>query len=204
MGFDTYRKIITVAVLVRSPYAFSGGPGTTDDVQSSSFRLKRRIATMKALAWHGKGDIRCETVPDPKIRAWPRRHHQGHSLRDLRLGFAYLRRCHSLDGKGRRPRSRDHGRGCRGRRGEQEAEGRRPRRGPLHDLLRRMLLLQARLLSPAASAPIRTSRWRKSCGDIRPRGCSATRICLAVSRAVRPNICACPSPMSARSRCRKA
>nr|CUT16832.1 Threonine dehydrogenase and related Zndependent dehydrogenases CDS [Bradyrhizobium sp.] len=22
---------------------------------------------MKALTWHGKGDIRCETVPDPKI-----------------------------------------------------------------------------------------------------------------------------------------
>src|SRR3989440_11882878 len=22
---------------------------------------------MKALAWHGKGDIRCEAVPDPKI-----------------------------------------------------------------------------------------------------------------------------------------
>ena len=22
---------------------------------------------MKALCWHGKGDIRCETVPDPKI-----------------------------------------------------------------------------------------------------------------------------------------
>jgi threonine dehydrogenase-like Zn-dependent dehydrogenase len=22
---------------------------------------------MEALAWHGKGDIRCEAVPDPKI-----------------------------------------------------------------------------------------------------------------------------------------
>jgi threonine dehydrogenase-like Zn-dependent dehydrogenase len=22
---------------------------------------------VKALAWHGKGDIRCESVPDPKI-----------------------------------------------------------------------------------------------------------------------------------------
>ena len=22
---------------------------------------------MKALRWHGKGDIRCDTVPDPKI-----------------------------------------------------------------------------------------------------------------------------------------
>jgi threonine dehydrogenase-like Zn-dependent dehydrogenase len=23
---------------------------------------------MKALTWHGKNDIRCETVPDPKIQ----------------------------------------------------------------------------------------------------------------------------------------
>ncbi|XEN33931.1 threonine dehydrogenase-like Zn-dependent dehydrogenase (plasmid) [Ensifer sp. WSM1721] len=22
---------------------------------------------MRALTWHGKGDIRCESVPDPKI-----------------------------------------------------------------------------------------------------------------------------------------
>src|SRR5215213_468865 len=26
-----------------------------------------RSAAVKALAWHGKGDIRCEQVPDPKI-----------------------------------------------------------------------------------------------------------------------------------------
>jgi hypothetical protein len=23
---------------------------------------------MKALTWHGKGDIRCDSVPDPKIQ----------------------------------------------------------------------------------------------------------------------------------------
>jgi len=26
---------------------------------------------MKALTWHGKGDIRCDSVPDPKIQARP-------------------------------------------------------------------------------------------------------------------------------------
>jgi len=30
---------------------------------------------MKALTWHGKGDIRCDSVPDPKIQdggdKWP-------------------------------------------------------------------------------------------------------------------------------------
>src|SRR4029079_15781298 len=27
----------------------------------------RRRDSMKALTWHGKGDMRCESVPDPKI-----------------------------------------------------------------------------------------------------------------------------------------
>jgi threonine dehydrogenase-like Zn-dependent dehydrogenase len=26
------------------------------------------LTQMKALTWHGKGDIRCESVPDPKIQ----------------------------------------------------------------------------------------------------------------------------------------
>ena len=79
-------------------------------------------------------------------RARARRHHQGHRLRHLRLGPASVRRRHAHDGKGRRPRPRDHGRGRRGRLGKQEAQGRRPRRGSLYDLLRRMLLLQEGLL----------------------------------------------------------
>jgi hypothetical protein len=32
-----------------------------------SFPALTEDETMKALAWHGKGDIRCDTVPDPKI-----------------------------------------------------------------------------------------------------------------------------------------
>jgi hypothetical protein len=40
---------------------------------------------MKALTWHGKHDIRCETVPDPEIQDGPRRHRQGLVLRHLRL-----------------------------------------------------------------------------------------------------------------------
>jgi hypothetical protein len=30
-------------------------------------RLMRRTLAMKALAWHGKGDTRCDSVPDLKI-----------------------------------------------------------------------------------------------------------------------------------------
>ena len=55
---------------------------------------------MKALTWHGKGDMRCESVPDPRIE-------------------------HPRDVK---------------------AEDRRSCRRSIHDLLRGMLLLQARLL----------------------------------------------------------
>ena len=57
---------------------------------------------MKALTWHGKGDMRCESVPDPTARC----HHQGPRLRDLRIRPAHLRRRHSLDGKGGRMRTR--------------------------------------------------------------------------------------------------
>jgi hypothetical protein len=50
---------------------------------------------MKALAWHGKGDMCCDNVPDPKDRTSPRHHHQGDGVSDLRLGPSYLRRRHS-------------------------------------------------------------------------------------------------------------
>ena len=55
-------------------------------------------------------------------------------------------------------------------------------------------------ISRAASAPIPMRRRRRSCGDIRPRGCSATRTCWAAIPAARRNICGSRSPMSGRSR----
>ena len=36
-------------------------------VETVGSGLKSRSIFVKALAWHGKGDIRCEEVPDPKI-----------------------------------------------------------------------------------------------------------------------------------------
>ena len=134
---------------------------------------------MKALTWHGKGDIRCESVPDPKIE----------HPRDAIIKVTACAICGSDlhlfdgvipdDGERRRPRPRDHGRGRRGRLREQEAEGRRPRRRALHDRLRRMLLLQARLLLGLRALQSRTQRWPRSCGAIRRPGCSAIRICSA-------------------------
>ena len=101
---------------------------------------------MKALAWHGKGDIRCDEVPDPKIE----------HPRDAIIKVTACAICgsdlHIYGGiipdieKGGRARPREYGRGRRSRVRKQGAEGRRPRCGALHDFLRRMLLLPERLL----------------------------------------------------------
>src|SRR5688500_12868752 len=41
--------------------------GQTSRPDAVSIVLKRRPSAMKALCWHGKKDIRCDTVPDPRI-----------------------------------------------------------------------------------------------------------------------------------------
>ena len=64
---------------------------------------------MKALTWHGKNDIRCDTVPDPKDPGRPRCHHQGYGVRDLRLGPSFVRRRDAVDGKGRCAGPGNHG-----------------------------------------------------------------------------------------------
>ena len=68
---------------------------------------------MKALTWHGKNDIRCDTVPDPKIQ----------DGRDAIIKVTACAICgsdlHLFDGvmpsmeKWRRPRPRNHGRSGR-------------------------------------------------------------------------------------------
>ena len=149
---------------------------------------------MKALTWHGKGDMRCETRARSRrssIRATP-------SSRS-RPAPSAAPTCTSIDGvipddgeAATCSATRPWARWSRSARENKTAQGRRPRRRPVHHLLRRVLLLQARLLSPAASAPTRTRRRPRSCGAIRRPACSATRICSAAMPAGRRNICACP------------
>ena len=74
---------------------------------------------MKALCWHGKDDIRYDTVPDPQIEHPRDAIIKMTLLRDLRLGPALLRRLHAGHEIGRHRRPRVHGRGGRGRRREQ-------------------------------------------------------------------------------------
>jgi hypothetical protein len=48
----------------RSKHAVAGA-GRKAAVHHSSQAHRRK--TIKALWWHGKGDIRCDDVPDPKV-----------------------------------------------------------------------------------------------------------------------------------------
>ena len=92
---------------------------------------------MKALCWHGKGDVRVDTVPDPKIEdprdAIVRITSTGICGSDLHLFDGFMPTMES----GRHPRPRADGRGRRSRHGSHEAEEGRPRRRAVHDLLRR-------------------------------------------------------------------
>ena len=74
-----------------------------------------RSIFVKALAWHGKGDIRCEEVPDPEIE-----HPRDAIVKvtacaicgsDLHIYGGFI----PDDEEGRHPRPRIHGRGRRGR-----------------------------------------------------------------------------------------
>ena len=156
---------------------------------------------MRALTWHGKNDIRCETVPDPEDRARARRHHQGYRLRHLRLGPASVRWRHAHDGKGRCPWPRDHGRGCRGRLRKQQAQGRRPRRRSLYDRMRRMLLLQERLLLGLRALQPQSQDGRKALGALSGRPVRlfphARRLCRGPGGISPRALCRCRSNQGA-------
>ena len=70
-----------------------------------------------------------------------RRHHPRDVDRDLRLRPPSLQRLHPDDAGRRRPGPRVHGRGRRGRPRRRVAPPRRPRRGPVSDRLRGVLVL---------------------------------------------------------------
>ena len=75
-------------------------------------------------------------------------------------------------------------------------KSRRPGGRAVHDLLRRMLLLQEWLFFRLRTHESRTTRRPRSCGAIRRPACSAIRTCWAAMPADRRNICGSPMPMS--------
>ena len=157
---------------------------------------------MKALTWHGKSDIRCDNVPDPKIE----------DGRDAIIKVTACAICgsdlHIYDGVIPAMESGD----VLGHEtmGEVVEVGRKTRLKVGDRVVvpftiscgecffcKRGFFSGCERSNPNARRP-------KSCGAIRRPACSAIRICSAAMPAARPNICACLTPMSARSRCRTA
>ena len=156
---------------------------------------------MKALTWHGKHDMRCETVPDPKIE---------HG-RDAIIKVTACAICgsdlHMYDGLIPSMKGGDvvgH-----------ETMGESSRSVPRTKSSGSVIASWCRLRSPAASASSAkrafiqaangqtpTPKTRKNSGAIRLPVFSDIRITWAASPAARPNICASPSRMSVRSRFR--
>ena len=101
---------------------------------------------MKALTWHGKSDIRCETVPDPKIQ-----HGQDCIIKvtacaicgsDLHIFDGVIPSMEKGDIVGHETMGEVVEVGAR----QQGAQGRRPCCRSFHDLVRRVLFLQTRIL----------------------------------------------------------
>ena len=118
---------------------------------------------MKALCWHGKGDIRCDTVDDPTIVDGQGRDHQGDKLCHLRVRSApydgYMPTMEKGDVLGHEPM----GEVVEVGKAHHKFKVGRPGRGAVHHLLRRMLLLPARAL--LALRPIQPERRRWPQGD---------------------------------------
>jgi threonine dehydrogenase-like Zn-dependent dehydrogenase len=142
---------------------------------------------MKALTWHGKSDVRCEAVPDPKIQ----------DGRDAIIKVTACAICgsdlHLFDGiMPTMERGDVLGHETMGEVVEVGKDNKKLKVGdrvvvPLPSHAANASF--ARMASiRVASAPTPTPRKPRRCGAIRPPACSATRTCLAASQAARPNI----------------
>ena len=114
---------------------------------------------MKALCWHGKGDVRVDTVPDPKIEdprdAIIKDHVHRICGSDLHLYDGFMPTMEAGDILGHEPMGVVEEVGKVGH----EAQEGRPRRRPVHDRLRRVLVLpEAALLALRQLEPERRDR----------------------------------------------
>ena len=140
-------------------------------------RPQSRSPAMKALVWHKPTDIRCETVPDPKIE-----HPRDAIIRvtscaicgsDLHLYNGFMPGMKNGDIMGHEFMGEVVEVGPRG---QGQAQGRRPRRRALHDHLRRVRAVPARQFLGLRDAPTATRTWPTRSSATRPRACSATPI----------------------------
>jgi Alcohol dehydrogenase GroES-like domain len=155
--------------------------------------LTSKEPQMKALTWHGKGDVRCEQVPDPTIE----------HPRDAIIKVTACAICgsdlHLFDGvmpemeKGDVLGHETMGEGRRGRSRKQVPKYWRPRGRALHHFLRRMLLLPARLLLRLRAHQSRSRQGGEDVGSFPRR---LVRLFAHVGR-----LCRWPSAVSAGSLC---
>ena len=130
---------------------------------------------MKAVTWHGKRDVRVETVPDPTIEEPTDAIIEVTLDQHLRVRPAPVRGARRVHEARRHPRPRADGHRAGGRQRGHQPRGRRPRRDPVPDLLRQLLHVR-----PAAVHPVRDH------AGARPgHGCRAVRLLRAVRRGAR-------------------
>ena len=155
---------------------------------------------MRALCWHGHGDVRVDTVPDPAIQ-----HHSRCNHRDFRVCH-FADQLHLLDGYQPTMKSGDIlGHENMGTVVELGSEVSNLRVGDRVVVPFTIGTLANAGFAPRdcirpASEPTRTPPWPSKPWDTRQRDCSASVTCSAATVAVRLNICVCPWPMSAPSR----
>ena len=137
---------------------------------------------MRALRWHGKHDIRCDTVPDPKIE-----HGRDAIIKvstcaicgsDLHLFDGFMPTMKSGDIMGHEFMGEVVEVGER----EQSAESRRPRGRAVHDLLRRMRPVQAREFLRLRAQQPQQGNGRQS---VRPRDGRPLRLLASDGRLCR-------------------
>ena len=146
---------------------------------------------MRAPCWHGKGDVRVDTVPDPKIQHRP----------DAIIKITACAICgsdlHLLDGYQPTMESGDIlGHENMGEVIELGSEVTNLAVGdrvvvPFTISCGQCWFCQQGLYF-AAIKPIPILRWRATPWDSRQPACSASAICWEHTRAARPNTCACP------------
>ena len=132
---------------------------------------------MRALVWHGKEDIRCDTVTDPEIEqprdAIVKVTSCAICGSDLHLFHNFIPAMLPGDVMGHEMMGEVVEVGPEAKR---QAQGRRPGRRPVHDHLRRVRPVQARQFLGLPDAPTARSISPTRCSATPPQACSATRI----------------------------
>ena len=151
---------------------------------------------MRAAVWHGRRDVRVDTVPDPTIEEPTDAIVRDHFERPVRLGSAPVRGDGAVHDRGRHPRPRTDG--CRRGGGQPRSPTSRP-----------VIGWSSRSTSPAVTAGCATSacsrsaRRPRSTSTTRVRRCSGTPSSTGRSREGRPSYCGCRKRSTARSRSRR-